>query len=479
MKLKLGYLLGLTTLLFMLVLAFPADGADSASANSAEETKESSGSWFMDWAMQDYMLGDWGGARTKLQDKGIDFEFVYFASNPWNMTGGIETGDHYQGTLLMTLDLDSEKLVGYEGGHFRASGLWLHGQDHFSDRHIGDFNKVNLIDFPNDERLWELWYGQELFDGKLTLKAGQMLVDSDFMVPQFYNQMGYFYFLNQTFFFPTLAFNVWDRPAPFPVEHHALASSPYGAPGALIRVDPIDELYLQAAVYDGLPDTRGNGTSINLNSDEGALAYFEVGYKLNQQPGDDGLPGNYKLGGFYHTDDFADNRSAVLSLLTGPPIETHSGSYGGYLLVDQVLYLEEGKDDPAQQGLAGFFRVTGAPADRNLTQFGIDGGLLYKGPIPTRDYDSIGIAASYLEMSDDIADALRDFDTAVPGIVQAIPDYEAVIELNYRAQMTAWWSLHASVQHVIHPAGRLPVDSATFAVADDAWAFVLMSTFRF
>src|SRR5262249_30274421 len=90
----------------------------------ADEQKTEAGqSRFLRWATQDYMLGDWGGARTKLKDKGVDFEFVYFGAVPSNVGGGIKQGSVYEGGFLMTLDLYSDKLAGYDGGQFHAGGL--------------------------------------------------------------------------------------------------------------------------------------------------------------------------------------------------------------------------------------------------------------------------------------------------------------------------------------------------------------------
>ena len=100
---------------------------------------------------RDYLLGDWGGWRTKLSRKGIDFEFFYGGSVPENLDGGIRRGGVYQGALLMTLDLNSEKLVGYEGGQFHVGSIWLHGEKPFSDKYVGDLNKVNLLDFKQTE----------------------------------------------------------------------------------------------------------------------------------------------------------------------------------------------------------------------------------------------------------------------------------------------------------------------------------------
>jgi hypothetical protein len=54
-----------------------------------------------------------------------------------------------------------------------------------------------------------------------------------------------------------------------------------------------------------------------------------------------------------------------------------------------------------------------------------------------------------------------------------LADYEAVIELSYRAQLTAWWTLQPSVQRVFHPGGHVLAD------IPDAWAVIVQTTFRF
>ena len=371
----------------------------------------------------------------------------------------------------MAMTLDSEKLLGYHGGTFAASSLYIFNTREFSATHIGDLNKVSLLDFPDTFRLWELYYEQKFLNDRVSIKAGQLAIDRDFILPEFYNSLAGITFLNQTFFYPTLAFNVWDIPG-LPKGHHALASTPYGAPGVRLRVDPSEQWVVQFGAYDGLPDTSFSGTRVNLNDEEGALLYGEIGYRLNQAKGDSGLKGNYKLGGYYHTDEFADIEQAIyaaVGLLPQSLVRQHSGTYGVYFLADQQLYREQAKDDPARQGLTGFFRVAGAPADRNLTQFGIDGGLVYKGLIPGRDWDTLGLAGSYLEISDDFANAFSAL-----GLPE--PDYEAVIELSYKAQLTAWWTLQPSFQYVIHPGGRT---DPTRPPADNSVAFLLMTSLRF
>jgi porin len=237
-------------------------------------------------------------------------------------------------------------------------------------------------------------------------------------------------------------------------------------------VDPIEQAYFQAGVYDGNPDTSFSGTRVKLSKEEGALAYFEAGYRLNQRKSDTGLPGNYKLGTYFHTGDFSDVYDTIAGAFgltpgTQPP---HPNNYGWYFLAEQMLYREKSKEDPAQQGMVGFFRVAGAPADRNLAQFGVDGGLVYKGLIPKRDWDTLAIAGSYLEISDDIRRAQQAANTVLPGAF-VVSDYESVIEVSYKAQMTAWWTVQPSVQRVFHPGGSSAIP--------DAWAVIVMSSLRF
>jgi porin len=452
-------------------LAGNAVGAD-------QKTGKSSVRQFLE---QDYLFGTWGGVRTNLSQHGVDFEFLYAGSVPLNLDGGIKHGGVYQGALLSMMDLDGEKLIGLPGGRLHASSIWLHGKKPFSDHYVGDLNKVNLLDFANGFRLWELYYQQKLLDGKITLKAGQLDIASDFIVPEYYNSMAGLSLLNQTFFYPTMAFNVWDQPG-FPVGHHALASTPYGAPGVQARVQLSPRSYVQAGVYDGNPDRSRSGTRIHLSSKEGALAYFELGYLHNQNKDDAGLPGNFKLGAWYHTDDFFDMYDATFAAFNDasggllgplPPPRDRGGNYGVYFLTDHYLWLEQGKDDAARQGLIGFFRLATAPDNRNLAQFGADGGLVYKGLIPSRDWDTMSVAFSYLQISDDLRRAQRDINTLVGFPVLPKADYEAVLEMNYKIQLAAWCAVDTSVQRVFHPGGRLSAD------IPDAWVFSVQTTLRF
>jgi porin len=443
----------------------------ATNAPAATNTPAAQPSKLVSFLMQDYLLGDWDGGRTYLSHHGVDFEFFYIGSLPSNLSGGLKTGSVYDGLFAMLLDLNSEKLGLYDGGQLHVSSLWINGHP-FSANYVGDLNRVNLVDLPHAFRLWELWYQQKMFDDTLSLKFGEMGVDQDFIVADYSKT-----FINQTFFYPTLAFDIVDQPG-FPVGNHGLPSVPYSAPGALVRWDPDPKVYAQAAIYAGNPDTTYSGTQFRINEGEGALIYAETGFRFNQGTNDTGLKGSYKAGGYYHTANFVDVYDATTGALyagagipTAPPGE-HRGNYGLYLLAEQQLYREVAGPDPAQKGLGAFFRIETAPQDRNLADFGIDGGLVYKGLIPSRDYDSLGIAGSYLRISDDIRTAQSDFNAAF-GTTLPVADYEAVLEVTYKAQLAAWWTLQPTIERVWHPGANLTAN------IPNATVFIMQTTLRF
>ena len=238
------------------------------------------------------------------------------------------------------------------------------------------------------------------------------------------------------------------------------------APGIRVRVKPRDDIQVQAAVFSGDP-SGGDGsnqpaplpTGTVFSFSGGAFFIAEASYLPNQGKDAAGLPGAYRIGAWYHTSArFADQRydNTGLSLAspqsTGIPIE-HAGDGGVYGVIDQMLYRVPGTDD---QGLSGFFRAGGVPNDRNLVNFYADGGLAYKGLVPHRPDDKIGIAAAVAR----IGDNARGLD-ADAGFYSGNPSYpvrssEAVIELTYQLQLKPWWMLQPDLQYVINPGAGVP-----------------------
>jgi porin len=130
----------------------------------------------------------------------------------------------------------------------------------------------------------------------------------------------------------------------------------------------------------------------------------------------------------------------------------HRGDYGAYVITDQMLWRDPRNSD---QGLAGFLRLAGNPADRNLIEFHIDTGLSYKGLLPGRDSDTTGIAVSYSRISAVERALARDL-SGFTNVGRPLPDFESALEATYQAQIAAWWIVQPDLQVIFHPGARLP-----------------------
>ena len=64
------------------------------------------------WLSGDGFTGTWGGLRSKLTDRGLEFTGSYDAEVWGNTKGGLESGSVYTGLLDFGLILDLEKAIG-------------------------------------------------------------------------------------------------------------------------------------------------------------------------------------------------------------------------------------------------------------------------------------------------------------------------------------------------------------------------------
>jgi porin len=138
-----------------------------------------------------------------------------------------------------------------------------------------------------------------------------------------------------------------------------------------------------------------------------------------------------------------------------------------------MLYRVPGSDD---QGLSGFVRAGGVPNDRNLISFYADGGLVYKGLIPRRPDDKIGLAAAYARVGNNARGL--DVDTGLFGnFFFPVRSGETMFELMYQAQLAPWWTLQPEMQYIVRPAGG--VLNSDGSLRPNAWVIAIRSSINF
>jgi porin len=398
------------------------------------------------------LLGDPGGVRARLDRLGVSFGLNEQAEVLGNPTGGLRRGVIFEGLLAMSVGVDLEKAFGITGGIFNASAYQIHGRGLSLDDLDNTLSTVSSLEALRGTLLFELWYEQVLFGKQLSLRVGQMGAGQEFMISAYGGL-----FLNHTFGWSN--YPSTNLPSGGP-------DYPLAALGMRARYTPRDDVAVLLAVLNGDPAGPGtgfpqirdaSGTAFRLR--DGALVIGEVQYTINGEDGARGLPGTYKLGAWYNSETFLDQRrNATGRSLADPtglaPVigRNRRGNWSFYGVADQLVWREKGTKDG---GVGVFARLMGGPGDRNLINVYADTGVTWKGAIPGRDADTAGLAVGFSRISDTAAKL--DSDIALfTGNPYPIRRHETVLELTYQAQLAPWWQVQPDAQYIFNINGGVP-----------------------
>lgn len=398
------------------------------------------------------LLGDMWGLRPLLAQGGMTLSIVEQSEILGNLTGGYRRSADYEGLTTATLQLDTKRAFGWEGGLFNASGLQVHGRNLSTDN-LGTLQTASGIEADRATRLWEIWYQQQLFDGKADIKVGQQSLDQEFMGSQNAN-----YFVNTMFGWPMLPSA--DLPGGGP-------AYPLSALGIRGRVHINDSLTFLAGVYNGSPTNNApgdpqianpGGTSFPVNGGLLMIAELQFVYPgqgtLVEANEPEPLARTYKIGMWYDTEDFADLRYDTTGLSLANPASSgiptsHKGNYAFYAVADQMIW--RNPTDP-DQNINVFVRPMFTPLqDRNLINFSLNAGLTFHEPIFGRDDDTFGLGMGVAQVSNSARGL--DLDTAAfnPGTFSPARHTETYLEATYQYEVTPWLNLQPDVQYVINP----------------------------
>ena len=426
------------------------------------------------------LLGDIGGLRPELQNVGVTFDLQEISEVLGNVTGGVHTGADYDGLTAATLSLDTGKAFGWSGGTFNVSALQIHGRSLSADN-LHTLQTASGIEADRATRLWELWYQQAFWGGKADVKLGQQSADQEFIISQYAGL-----FVNTMMGWPML---------PSADLYAGGPAYPLSSPAVRLRVHPNDALTALLAVFDDNPpggpfnddsqlrSAEASGTQFNMNT--GALWIGELQYAVNQPPAKDcgtvvcGLAGTYKLGGWYDTGRFPDQRFDTNGVSLASPASNgnsllHHGNFSLYGVIDQMVWRQP--DGPRSVGV--FARAMGAPDDRNLIDASLNAGVSMKAPFAGRDNDTVGIGYGWAHVSGQ-ASAL-DQDTAhFTGTVFPVRSAEHFIEATYQYQIAPWWQLQPDFQYVVNPGGGIQNPQHTSEIVGDEAVFGLRTTITF
>ncbi len=380
-------------------------------------------------------LADPRGIRRDLAGRGITVGANYIGEVFGVASGGLERDTHYDGRLELWLDADLGLLAGWKGLTFRANAFQLHGPS-ITVESVGALMPVSSIEATPATRLFEIWLEQNVLDGAVTIRVGQMATDTEFMVSD-----GAAALINATWGWPSIT--AADLPSGGP-------AYPMSAPAVRVAITPDKSYGVMAAVFNGdvvddcppgADPQRCNPHGLDFPFGDDVLYMAEGYYKY--EAGD--LPGRIKFGGWLHTGDFEN---------VADPSIVESGNFGLYAIWDQQIC----KLDSDGRNIAVFARVMSAPDDRNQIDFYAEGGVTVTGPFESRSKDILGLGFAYTGLSDSAAQADISNGLAI------IRNYEAVVEMSYTAIIVPGFSVQPDIQYFWNPGGSVPDASGTRAV---------------
>lgn len=375
-----------------------------------------------DLATTDRLTGDWFGARSWLEQRGIDFGVSMTAIYQHNAHGGLQThgGHRITGSVDWELTLDTEGLGLWPGGTLfaAAESSW---NDGIGGDRVGNLFGVNT-DAAGDRAILvaELWYEHVFWEGKARFRAGKMDVGVDFDTNAYANDE------TAQFLNPALV-NTGNIPMP-----------DLGL-GVQLLIEPLDWLYVGIVAADAQADGRETGLRTAFHDEDHFFVALEIGFLPLWQTAGGNLPGGYRFGIWYDPqpkDRFFNDLGGRLTI-----VPRKRDDMGFYFNMDQMLFKEKPQDDSDTQGMGMFCRYGFAHDDVNEVEHFWSIGVQYQGLIPTRDDDVVAFGVAQGILSDRMA---LQGDT---------PHQETVLELYYSMQITPWLALTPDLQWILDPGG--------------------------
>ncbi len=451
--------------------------AYSGSVVATSETKESS-SALEQWWNGKYASGNWFGVRDTLEDHGVTFDGKWRGTFYGITGGGVDaTGRHnvargaFDEEIVLGMKLDFAKLFNSEA----LEGLTAYGSVRYRD----GYNPNNYVGASSLFQPSRYQSGTEwrLMPFYLTYTTPELFGVKDFLTISGGWQNPYEFFLDSP---DSKLFTNNSIGTAKGLGANISWGSSYAAWGGFLKVKPTDWYYAMAGLYEAIPeatvysnhglDFAGYAQDPNQN---GLFAVAETG--LTPKIGASKLPGKYVVGSYYYG---LENTSYFG--------QTYDAKYGFYWQADQMLFREPAKEESAplakgpgdgkavadgksfkeyktvetekaklsDQGLYMINLVTYAPKYDNVTPFFFYSGLIYKGLIPTRDQDQLGVAFSYGNYSYYKIEAENEAGTSVH------QTYEAAVEIDYRVQLTKFAYVQPFWQYIIRPNGTGLVENA-------------------
>ena len=376
------------------------------------------------WLEGNRLTGDWKGVRTAQENAGFKTFAYYSGIFASNVDGGNSTDSSYSGDLFIGMEFDLEKLWGWDDTKFVLSGIDRHGRS-VDDSVGGKYSVMQNVGGQN-AFLYNVTLEKTFLDDTLSVKLGRMTATDDFVGTPYYS-----YSLNN-------AVNGQIRAALF---DGVMSSYPFPVWGGRVKYQPNEEFYAMLGVFHqptDMFDRDAQGVDFQFESGDGVSIFTQVGWnpKIAERPAHFFVGMNNAFD--YDMDKFdSDGTRDKFARFYG---------HADYQVYAESPGSEEGLVLFATLGYSPFEDVAIMPVQSTF-------GANYTGLFPARDKDKTVFFATYGGFSNDYAD-----QQTAGGDAES--DYEMVLELGHRFQVTPSTYIQPDVQYIVQPGGTGAIDNA-------------------
>jgi porin len=319
---------------------------------------------------QDHLLGDWCGARTRLLERGVKFDFQYVSDSLWGFKSQQNAQFESWNRFRATVDIDFGKLAGQDGLYFHATALTQGGGNLGQD--LGLLTGPSSLVSANTTRLDSWWIEKRWLDDRIAIRVGQFAGQDSYGNAQY----------GESFINGSMGYALGNLSTTLET------ANPFATPAAEIRIVPVDNIYLKSMVMAGDPSPlTSNPTGLVPTFRGSPVVVSEIGFtpgrNATSAPVDDvesrkGYSGLYQFGVVYNPGDFTAPLSPTLV----------SGNYLLYWKASQALW----RVDPKQaRGLDAILAIDWSPTNVNRNFMQLTAGLRFSEPLPVGFHNSISL----------------------------------------------------------------------------------------
>jgi porin len=318
-----------------------------------------------------HLFGQWGGERTRLEERGVKFDFQYVSDSLWNIKSEqherLASWNRFRGTV----DIDFGTLVGVQGLYFHATALWQGGGN--LGTYLGLLTSPSGMSSANTCRLDSWWIEKRWLDERLTARVGQF-AEQDFYGAQHYAA---------SFIFEPMGYalgNLFTTLESF---------DPPSTPAMEVRVAPIRNLYVKSMVAAAVRSPFSQNPTGSVPTFNGTpVSVSEIGFTPGRRASsvrafDDvenrkGYSGLYQFGASYNPAKFTSPTS----------VTPRSGNYLLYWMSSQALWRVDPKGG---KGLDGTLAYDWSPPDVNRNNRLLTAGLRFNEPLPLHIHNTVSL----------------------------------------------------------------------------------------